>query len=494
MLVGLWACNCNALAQERADEPPGSTHPPPQPASPRDLLEPLGIGASFFSEFADDRALEPLEREKLLLLIYRLRRLGPRTMEEFSQRPREIGLIEESPGEFRGDVFWVPCLVRYAVREELGPELREKFQFDSLYRCQAATLLGAQVTLYTSSIPSAWKTDRPIEEYGGARGMFVKVLAISASDDPTAESDRSEDRGAASRSLLFVAPRVTWYPRTLLGRLRMDVGLFDDVRDRSPLDERECFYQLLAAVRRADDGQIERSGRQELAERRDFLERLARNRELGPKAHAAAERALARAEENADDVVPLFNDPAGQRGKLFVLSGEALRAVEVRVDDPDIRERFDIDHYYEVDIVTPDSENNPIVCDVAKLPPQMPLGESIHQNVRVTGYFLKSWAFDSRKSADPRSPTGEKNRRQLAPLLIAKTVQVLKPPEFGLPSTSLIVGLLVAVFVCAALMWQVRRGDRQALAKAAGNEPSLPPRIALDNLDLDSGESTANGP
>jgi hypothetical protein len=272
----------------------------------------------------------------------------------------------------------------------------------------------------------------------------------------------------------------------------MDVGLFDDVRDRGPLDERECFYQLLAAVRRAKDGRIEREGREVLAERRDFLERLARNRELGPKAHAAAKRALDRARENTDDVVGLFNEPAEQRGKLFVLTGEALRAVEVRVDDAEIRERFGIDHYYEVEMLTPDSQNNPIVCCVAQLPPGMPLGESIRENVRVTGFFLKSWAFDSRKSSRDPSPPGKASRQQLAPLLVARTVQVIEPPEFGPPNMTLVGGLVVVVLVFAFLMWQVRRGDRRALAAAEGSDASLPPPITLDELDLASGESASD--
>jgi len=485
VLVGLAACSLPA--QETADEPPSSR-------SPRELLEPFGIDESFFSGFADDRPLEGDQREKLLVLIYRMRRMGPQTLEEVSTPPRGIGLIGPSPAEFRGDVYLVPGLVKYVSREELTPELREKFQFDALYRCEMSILFGARITLYTSTIPAAWKLDRPIDQYARARAMFVKILAPRAVDSPAADAEGNEDPGATQRSLLFVAPRVAWYPRSLLGRLRMDVGLFDDVRDRAPLDERECFYQLLAAVRRAKDGQIERAGREVLAERRDFLERLARNRELGPKAHAAAERALARADENADDVVPLFNEPAEQRGKLFVLTGEALRAVEVRVDDADIRERFGIDHYYEVDLVTANSQNNPVVCCVAQLPPQMPLGESIHENVRVTGFFLKSWAFDSRKSSLAESPPGKASRRQLAPLLVARTVQVVEPPEFGPPNLTLVAGLVVAVVVFAFLMWQMRRGDRQALAAAEGNDASLPPGIALDELDLASGESGSDGP
>ena len=67
--------------------------------------------------------------------------------------------------------------MKYVSREELTPELREKFQFDALYRCQMSILLGARITLYTSTIPAAWKLNRPIDQYGRARAMFVKILA-----------------------------------------------------------------------------------------------------------------------------------------------------------------------------------------------------------------------------------------------------------------------------------------------------------------------------
>jgi hypothetical protein len=306
--------------------------------------------------------------------------------------------------------------------------------------------------------------------------MFVKVLAPEADDD-------REDGDARSRaaSLLFVAPRVAWHPLDLLGELRMDAGLFDDVRDRGGLDERECFYQMLAAVNRARPGRIELAGRSQLAQRRGLHERIARNPHQGAKARAAARRALERAQSDADDVVGLFNEPAEQRGKLFVLRGEALRAVEIRVDDPDIVKRFGIDHYYEVEIVTADSQNNPIVCCVTELPADMPLGESIHENVAVTGFFLKSWAFDAQKSADSSSSPSEPKRQQLAPLVIAKTVQVLGSPQPEPQSPILAIGIVVAILIGAVVLWRVRRGDRRALGRATGAAASLPPRIEIDD-------------
>ncbi len=185
--------------------------------------------------------------------------------------------------------------------------------------------------------------------------------------------------------------------------------------------------------------------------------------------------------------MPLFNDPAAQHGKLFLLTGEALRAIKIRVDDPDIVRRFGIDHYYELEIVTPDSQNNPVVCCVRTLPPGMPEGESIHENVRISGIFLKSWAFDTHQSSETES---NQRKRQLAPLLISQTLQRIAPPTVTRPSQSLKLagGLAAIIVLCGAAMWYIRRADRRARAQLASDRESLPEQIALD----EGGESSAD--
>ena len=487
-IVAVLAVGALAGQQPASDAPVQSPAPESTRPSPRELLELFSIDDALFKSFVDDRPLEESEREKLVLLLHRLRQSPPGTMEDFAVPVRVMRSIPPGPDEYRGEVFSVPGFVRYVAREELPAEMREKFQLDAWYRCEIVTFLGNQVTLYAASIPRAWKLDAPLEERCDALAMFVKVLAPAAAGQ--GEADKLQDADPVDRqpSFLVVAPRVAWHPNTMLGDLRMDVGLLDDVRDRTGLEERECFYQMLAAVTRAGEGRIERAALAQLAERRDFLERVARNRHQGAKARVAAERALKRAAKNADDVVPLFNEPAAQRGRLFMLSGEALRAIEVRVSDPDIVKRFGIDHYFEVEIVTEDSQNNPIVCCLAALPPDMPLGESIHENVGVSGFFLKSWAFDAQKTSGLGAP-GDSNRQQLAPLLIGKTLRVIKPPSSAPQSPTLAVGIVVAILLGAAVMWQMRRAERRTLAKSDRTAASLPERIAIDESPNAAGET-----
>jgi hypothetical protein len=210
----------------------------------------------------------------------------------------------------------------------------------------------------------------------------------------------------------------------------------------------------------------------------EFQERLARNRDLPAPQRAAAERALQRARAGASDVAPLFNEPESHRGEFVVVYGEALRAIEIRVEDPQIRRRFHIDRYYEVEIVTPDSQNNPIVCCVAELPPEMPLGESIHESVRVAGFFLKGYAFSTRRTES--SPKGER-QLQVAPLIVGGTLSIVPTPKFGAPTQSLTLaaGLLVVLAVCGAFMWHIRRSDRQAETQLRLRRETLPEAISL---------------
>ncbi len=455
----------------------------------RQLLEVLGIGPEFYAGFSSGTPLTPAERERSLKLMFALRKVPLLAMEANRRRPLSIGAIPGDPQACQGEVYQLYAMATRVMREDVPAEMRETLGFDAYYRCELQAF-GLRLTLLTLSVPERWSLDVPLEETCGGPAIFVKLLPDAEAPAPEADhAERGGDQAATAAakqpSLLFVSTRLAWYPQSLLGRLQMDVSLLDDVRDRTDLVEREAFYQLLAAVRRAADGVLRRDAQEQLAERRQVLQRLVRNRDLDPQSLADAERELERANEGASDVVPLFNDPAAQRGKLLVLSGEALRAIRIRVDDPDIVHRFGIDHYYEIEMVTPDSQTNPIVCCVAALPPGMPIGDAIHENIRVTGFFFKSWAFDTHRSAAGEGGSGGKKLRQVAPLLIADTIeQVARPVGFDArQSWQLAGGLCVLILACAAAMWYIRVADRRALARLAASGESLPSHISLESTD-----------
>jgi hypothetical protein len=319
-------------------------------------------------------------------------------------------------------------------------------------------------------VPSAWTLDEPIDERCAVQGVFVKQLAGTA--------EREESRP----TWLFAARRLAWHPAGLLGDAGMDMGLLDAVSDRTRLTEREAFYQMLAAVRRMPAQEIVAAGRQELRVLRKHLRQMADDRDLRGKQRVEILRALARAERDTSDVVPLFNDPASQRGKLVMLRGEAMRAIEVRVDDPDIVERLGIDHYYEVEIFTPDSQSYPIVCCVAELPPGMPLGERIREPVSLAGFFLKSWAYGAAPRDSESNAEISASRRQSAPLVIARTLDWTPSPGASGPEASIVVAIVGALVATLLALWFVARGERRANLLADDDRKSLPERIDLEAI------------
>jgi len=246
----------------------------------------------------------------------------------------------------------------------------------------------------------------------------------------------------------LVSARVAWYPDNLLGRLGMDVGLLDTVLNRTPItgEEREAFYQMLAAVGRARPGELLDQAEADL--------------------HGQGQAACS--------VVPLFNQADDQLGRLVVLEGVVRRAIRIVVDQPDIVARLGIDHYYEMDLFTDDSQGNPLVFCVRELPDGMPPGDSgpYAYRVRVAGFFFKTWAYHSSEALESdRSGTPA---RQLAPLLIGRQPRLCPEPvpQFDLVGRGVLIGLFV--FGMGAAWWAILRMNRSK-RKPPAEEP--PPRF-----------------
>jgi hypothetical protein len=453
----LWACS--AIAEQQPGRPDALI-------APREFLKLFDIDDQWLAEFQDGQPLDAGQRERMLNVLFRLRQYPLTAVDHFTRPADEVAALDEHPAEGRGELFTLRGRATRVEREEIEPALAERFGIDACYRCTIAAPGGQQLEVWALAVPKAWKLGQPIDEPCGAKAMFLKQLPADRADASAEPRDRP-----ATPPLLFAAQRVEWYPDNALGKLGMDFGLLDEVRDRAPLEERECFYQMLAAARRADPTQLERKARQDLLEQRDNWRRAADDRDVGRPARNAARRALAAAQDETSDVVPLFNDPPSMRGRLVTLRGEALRAVEIRVHDPDIAGRFGIHHYYEVEIVTGESQNNPIVCCVAQLPQGMALGNSIRVAVRVTGFFLKSWAYN----LGPGNATTA--RKQLAPLVIAGSLKVIPAPAAAPQELGVAGAVAAALAAAAALMWYIRRGDRRAQRQAQQARLQLPERI-----------------
>ena len=259
--------------------------------------------------------------------------------------------------------------------------------------------------------------------------------------------------------------------RSPLGDLGVDVSLLDDVKP-GPLTSRsrESFYQILAAVGRAEPGEL----------------------------LATAEADLGRSGRDRFSVVPLFNDPESMRGRLVVLSGTAREVLLVHVPDRDIRDRFGIDHYYQVSLFTEDSQDNPLVFCVRDIPPGMPTGAGpgYAEDVTVAGFYFKPWAYRSRAAVEDEPAEGASKigvSIRLAPLLIGREVQ-WHPSEVrgnnSMAAAAAAGALLLLVAVVWLVLWLASRGDerfrRETLARHLDGEPEG----SLDEIEIETREES----
>lgn len=411
----------------------------PPLSSSRDMLALRGV-LDRLDAVSDEAELPPRGDELLWRMLYVVRRLSLVDLHRWTRPELTVEGIRENPSASRGAVVAWRGTVTRTTAEELPPEVAERFDLSRYYRCELQVAEGMPpIAVYSLVVPKAWHCGEPLDERAEVRGLFVRL----------AGSDRSP---------VLVAPRVAWYPATVLGDIDMDVGLFDELKGRRELtgNDRECFYQLLAAAGRIGGRQLS--------------------------------RAVPREGRNAS-VLPLFKQPDEQRGRLVELTGTARQAVLVRVDEPDIKARFGIDHYYEVEIFTGDSQGNPLTFCVRDLPKNFPQGGKITEPVRVAGFFFRLWGY--RQSQAAQNQPGEV-RRQLAPLLIGRQPLWLETPPVDQRFAN---GVFLVLFVVmTVVLWLIvilfARSDRRFHRQVAGRFMP-PPTGSLNEMDLrDQGKPT----
>ncbi|MGB9688417.1 hypothetical protein [Thermogutta sp.] len=413
---------------------------------PRAVLKRLGISDSMWEGLEDGQPLQPQEHELLLRLLFHMRMFQPAELEEWKQPPPEWNAIAADTRAWRGKLLEIKGTATEVAEESVPAEVAQRLGLHHYYACRVATENG-EYLVYARDVPRAWKTIEQLREATVIRGLFLKLVKIQPKPVP-----------------LLVTDRPSWFPNNLLGRLGMDCSLFDDVglgtsaqrfvtshasseggdeplsdpleKYRLTGKDRECFYQLLAAVGRAEPGQLLREAQAELAR-------------MGKSTYS---------------VVPLFNDPVHQQGKLFLLYGTARRIEKVSVEDPDIRKRFGIDHYHTIYLFTDDSQNYPIVFCVRYLPKGVVPGEGpgYAVNLAVAGFFMKTWAFRPQAALSPDAP---RNAWQLAPLLIGREAVRLAADtssrQVGTVTTILTGVVVVVVVLIGAVVWWFNRQDKK---------------------------------
>tara|TARA_Y100001933_G_scaffold107803_2_gene108064 strand:- start:2090 stop:3736 length:1647 start_codon:yes stop_codon:yes gene_type:complete len=488
------------------------------PLRPREILADVGIKAEQLRDiYHVESPLEETDTRTLILrLLYRLARMPQRNLEYWAQkneRPENALWNGATP---IGDVFALRGVLREINAFTLNDADQMKFGKKQVFRCQLSLPSSAgtrPAILYTSTVPIRLPLDEPVDAACGALAIFA------GNDDATGNP-------------LFIADRLAWYPDSLLGDLKMDVSLLENVQNSKPLrgEEYEAFYQMLAAARRSAADELPRRAynqlRYETGELQAALMKLENNavpltedEQLEKK---VLETRLDYMRKNASHpFVPLVEHPDRFNGELIMLRGTAYRIVKVRVTEPEIRKRLGINHYFQIDMRvnlehkvklitsrTAEGESakireekivtqHPATFCALSLPPGMPTGDHLLEPIRVAGFYFKNWQYQTAQMRDDQAA------ERVAPMLIGREPvwDVRKRSELE-KYGGVIVGMLFLLVLAGiwGIVWWTGRSDiafgKKIRAASVGDAPPVFD-TELENIEIsfpfDDGPKTPPG-
>lgn len=455
----------------------------------------VNVDDSQWSHLIDGEPLSVNEDETLNRVLLRVARVSGYDWQRLSQPLGDGSRFVADPTAQRAQGASIEGRVTRVEKFAILPELARRFEFDHYYRVSLQpTTAPHPILICARRIPTAWENLEQLDEPAACEAIFLKTGAEIG----------------GQRQLVFAADRLAWRPdkpnaqlgvepdHVLLAKYGFDVNRLQDLRGRDSLPlssvDTECFYQMLAAVKKAEPAVL---------------------------AQNAA----------PCDLPPLLQKPGEQHGRLFHVYGRAKRVTKILLNDPEIKDRFGIDHYYQVDVMVPLGDREvrvprdkrdktgpvidvafPVICCVLELPERLQLMSERTDlnedmtfdafNVRLWSYqsqFLDQWEQEERGGANPAA-TGDNaeqvaRRRQPSPLFIARSAEfapVVEPTDHGLGSVvgSVLIGV---IFVIAALAWFASSGNRKARAKLRQSET---PRFELGppvgSVDAARAESTSD--
>lgn len=160
--------------------------------------------------------------------------------------------------------------------------------------------------------------------------------------------------------------------------------------------------------------------------------------------HNTDQKTLDAASRGPTAFVQLYQQPDEYRGKLVSVRGTVRGVFEI----PASRNDYGIRRYYQTWIQPYDNPELPLVLYVLELPPKFPVAERMHEEVEITGFFFKRWAYRAQDAI------------RSAPLLLAKTVRWKQPlvAETQPVDVKLIVGIVALALIGAGgVVWMASR-------------------------------------
>lgn len=462
------------------------------PAGVREILEKYDIAESQLSGFFNGEPLTPSQEDVLVRILFRLPRIGYESLHKWRKPELTLDqLIADTPAH-RLEVIPLKGRLIGVEQRAIVPELAVRLEIKHYHLARIKlTESGYEAVVAVRRIPQHWLEAAELDEPVSLDGIYLKAL----------------DQAADPPQLLFAARRIQWQPdrpipemdigpdQLRLAALGLDLTLLEDLkqsnrREMGDLD-REPQYQLLDLVGRTPAGKFVSDP---------------------PK---------------SIDVVALLQEPEKHQGELVSVYGFAQRITKIIVQDPDIRTRFGITHYYEIDVgvnlgektitfVDPKDKskqkaedqtaekpgdkkkegagpvfNNdyPVTVCVRELAPGLEPADAMRDLVHINGIFMKTWAYRNAKLAQ------YENKLQVAPLVIGKIAHRVVPEKIHNWVSDVLVGISMAVaaLIIGVVIWWFGSGStvrqfeqaKAATPNFAGleNAPTKPDFSSLEKVE-----------
>ncbi|NIL99339.1 MAG: hypothetical protein GTO53_14660 [Planctomycetales bacterium] len=499
---------------------------PDQPVAPHVILREFELTPEVLEPVADELFAGQDEGSSALLLrlLYRFGRIPRLNVQHAARALDDLHQLVREGAAYRLRAFSIRGRVVMARKIEVADSLASRLEIPHFFRCDA--WVGSPevpAVIYALEVPARWDLTEALDETISFQGLFVQRGPGAAEVAP----------------LMFITRRLAWHANTVLGDLGMDIGLLDGLRQKRPLEarEQECFYQMLASVQLAGSAELLRRAYNDVVYQTRELMKAQRTlqqqeEELTAKLRqkqAAEPQQLARQidsldrqqrrlqlridhanKQRAHEFFPLLHDPSSHVGTLKMYRGTAHRIVPVRIQDREIVQRFGIRKYYQIDMMVKlegklkiikahadkgaagEEEvdrvtwTHPATVCVLELPEGMPTGDNVHEDLRVAGFFLKHWAFETEQLADGQP------RRRYAPLLIGRRpIWEREPPA----DANLVAGVIAGGLFIVALIgvwvgvWYMNRTDRKFEKAVVAKVQAAYGPVSLNDLNLQANDA-----
>ncbi|MGL6194210.1 MAG: hypothetical protein ACRC2T_05250 [Thermoguttaceae bacterium] len=425
------------------------------------LAEMLGVSESEWNEF--EKVEQPLEipQKDILPILSRLDKRIVQSILRDLHNP-DFELENEESKETKSIIITEKeAVLKKFWQIPVSQENSKAYGFSDYYICQA------EISKNRPKIADSANSDSA--DFKKLETVFcISAHVPAAFTVKGAQEQRIGFTGVALKTSpirIYVAPRIEWFPDTLLGKHGFDAGSLDAVPvlplselakkqkngekiDLTPLrfteKDQQPFYQMLSAATKIPKEIV----------------------------NEKVESELKKSGSDQFDVIDLFNRPEKFRDpeneNLARIAGNARRIDKILVEDEEVKQQFGIDHYYQVTLFTDDSQSNPLVFCIRDIPSGLPCGSEVGFNIPIslTGFFYKTWAFrkmgENTSVTEPGEETSEKSSGtwQFAPLLIGAKVDwftIPSDPHENTPSAKLPLYTSAVTFLALVFIWIIIR-------------------------------------